>query len=87
LNRSANEIDEFVTTGRRQETSMNHSIYSADRMTHLKIVVVALVAGILVAGLSISARYNSDEGLTQTAQVMKAGKPVVITSSTNSLVR
>ncbi len=29
---------------------MNHSIYSADRMTHLKIVVVALVAGILVAG-------------------------------------
>ena len=34
---------------------MNHSIYSADRMTHLKIVVVALVAGILVAGFSISA--------------------------------
>ena len=67
---------------------MNHSIYSADRMTHLKIVVVALVAGILVAGFSISARYNSsDEGYTQTARVMKAGKAVVITSSTNSLVR
>ena len=67
---------------------MNHSIYSADRTTHLKIVVVALVAGILVAGFSISAaRNNSDEGLTQTARVMKAGKPVVITSSTNSLVR
>ena len=28
---------------------MNHSIYSADRSTHLKIVVVALVAGIAVA--------------------------------------
>ena len=67
---------------------MNHSIYSADGMTHLKIVVVALVAGILVAGFSISARYNSsDEGYTQTARVMKAGKAVVITSSTNSLVR
>jgi hypothetical protein len=67
---------------------MNHSIYSADRMTHLKIVVVALVAGILVAGFSISARYTgSDEGYTQTARVMKAGKPVVITSSNNSLVR
>jgi hypothetical protein len=26
---------------------MNHSIYSADRTTHLKIVVVALCAGIL----------------------------------------
>ena len=30
---------------------MNHSIHSADRATHLKIVVVALVAGIAVAGL------------------------------------
>jgi hypothetical protein len=67
---------------------MNHSFYSADRMTHLKIVVVALFAGILVAGVGISARYTgSDEGYTQTARVMKAGKPVVITSSNNSLVR
>ena len=68
---------------------MNHSIYSADRMTHLKIVVVALVAAIAVAGFSISARNTSDEGLTQTAstRVMKAGKPVVITSSGNSVVR
>ena len=66
---------------------MNHSIYSADRMTHLKIVVVALVAGILVAGFSIAARNSSDEGFTQTARVMKAGKPVVITSSGSSVVR
>jgi hypothetical protein len=66
---------------------MNHSIYSADRMTHLKIVVVALVAGIVVAGLGISARVNSDEGYTQTARVIKAGKPVAVTSSNDSLVR
>ncbi|MCK1337505.1 hypothetical protein ACVW1A_004089 [Bradyrhizobium sp. LB1.3] len=66
---------------------MNHSIYSADRSTHLKIVVVALVAGIVVAGLGITARTSSDEGLTQTARVMKAGKPVAITSSNVSLVR
>jgi hypothetical protein len=66
---------------------MNHSIYSADRTTHIKIVVVALVVGILVAGFSISARNSSDEGFTQTARVMKAGKPVVITSSGNSVVR
>ena len=65
---------------------MNHSIYSADRTTHLKIVVVALVVGILVAGFGISARNSSDEGFTQTARVMKAGKPVVITSSGNSVV-
>ena len=66
---------------------MNHSIYSADRTTHLKIVVIALVVGIVVAGFGISARTTSDEGFTQTARVMKAGKPVAITSSTNSLVR
>jgi hypothetical protein len=71
----------------RQEVCMNHSIYSADRSTHLKIVVVALIAGIAVAGFSISARNSSDEGYTQTARVIKAGKPVAITSSTNSLVR
>jgi hypothetical protein len=88
LNLSVDERDEITRAGRWQETSMNHSIYSADRMTHLKIVVVALVAGILVAGFSISARNSStDEGFTQTARVMKAGKPVVITSSGSSVVR
>ena len=68
---------------------MNHSIYSADRTTHLKIVVVALVAAITVAGFSISAHTTSDEGLTQIAstRVMKAGKPVVVTSSGTSVVR
>jgi ABC-type phosphate transport system substrate-binding protein len=66
---------------------MNHSIYSADRTTHIKIVVVALVAGIAVAGFGISARTNSDEGYSQTARVMKAGKAVTITSSGTSTVR
>jgi hypothetical protein len=66
---------------------MNHSIYSADRSTHLKIVIVALVAGIAVAGFGISARTSSDDGTTQTAKVIKAGKPVAITSSGASVVR
>ncbi|MGD0847865.1 hypothetical protein [Bradyrhizobium sp.] len=66
---------------------MNHSIYSADRSTHLKIVVVALVAGIAVAGFGISARTSSDDGYTQTARVIKAGKPVTVTSSNASVVR
>jgi hypothetical protein len=70
---------------RRQEAHMNHSIHSADRSTHLKIVVLALVAGVVVAGLGISARSNSD--YTQTAHVIKAGKPVVVTSSDASVVR
>jgi hypothetical protein len=66
---------------------MNHSIYSADRMTHLKIVVVALVAAIAVAGLSISARSTSTDDSYQTARVVKAGKAVTITSSNTSMVR
>jgi len=65
---------------------MNHSIYSADRSTHLKIVVVALVAGIAVAAFGISLRSNSDD-YAQTARVMKAGKAVTITSSDTSTVR
>jgi hypothetical protein len=66
---------------------MNHSIYSADRATHLKVVVVALVAGILVAGFTISTRNTASDDGIQTARVMKAGKPVVVTSSGNSTVR
>jgi hypothetical protein len=64
---------------------MNHSIHSADRATHLKIVVVALVAGIVVAGFGISARTNSD--YSQTAHVVKAGKPMAVTSSDAMVVR
>ena len=64
---------------------MNHSFHSADRTTHLKIVVLALVAGIVVAGFGISARTNTD--YTQTAQVGKAGKLMTVTSSTSSMVR
>jgi hypothetical protein len=65
---------------------MNHSIYSADRSTHLKIVVVALIAGIALAGLGISARTSSDD-YTQTARVIKAGKAVTVTSSDTAVVR
>jgi hypothetical protein len=64
---------------------MNHSIHSADKATHLKIVVVALVAGIAVAALGISARSTAD--YSQTAHVVKAGKPVVVTSSDTSKVQ
>jgi hypothetical protein len=65
---------------------MNHSIYSADRTTHLKIVVVALVAGIVVAGFGISAR-TTDDGYAQSARVIKAGAPVAVTNSNASVVR
>lgn len=65
---------------------MNHSIHSADRSTHLKIVVVALIAGIAVAGFGITARTNSSD-YSQTAHVVKAGKAIAVTSSNTSVVR
>jgi len=65
---------------------MNHSIHSADRATHLKIVVVALVAGVAVTAFGIAARSTLDDSQTA-AQVIKAGKPVVVTSSDNAMVR
>jgi hypothetical protein len=87
LNLPANGTDKFAEGRKGREASMNHSIYSADRSTHLKIVVVALVAGIAVAGFGISARNTSDDGYAQTARVIKAGKAVTITSSNTSVVR
>ena len=58
---------------------MNHSIHSADRATHRKIVVVALLAGVLVAGFGLFARSGSD--YTRTARMVKAGEPVTLTNS------
>jgi hypothetical protein len=73
--------------GERQEAGiMNHSIHSADRSTHLKIVIVALVAGTVIAGLGFAARTGSDGG-SQTARVIKAGAPVTFTNSDAVTVR
>ena len=54
---------------------MNYSIYNADRTTHLKIVVVALVASIGIAGFGIAAHINVDDGYSKTARIIKAGQP------------
>ena len=64
---------------------MNHSFHSADRATHRKIVAMALVAGIAVAAFGVAARSNVD--YTETAHVIKAGKPVLVTSSDASTIR
>lgn len=61
----------------------NHSIHSADRNTHLKIVVLALLAGITVIGVGFFAR-SAD---IQTARVIKAGQPTAFSSADTSAVR
>ncbi|CCE02006.1 hypothetical protein [Bradyrhizobium sp. STM 3809] len=66
---------------------MNHSFHSADRSTHLKIVVVALVAGIAVTAFGIAARTNVDYSQTASHAPVKAGKPVAVTSTNDPMVR
>ena len=56
---------------------MNHSIYSADRATHLKIVVVGLLCAVLVAAIGTFA-HVSDVDLG-TTQLVKAGQPTAVT--------
>ena len=55
---------------------MNHSMYSADRTTHLKIVVVGLVCATVVAAIGIFA-HVSDVDLG-TAALVKAGQPTTM---------
>jgi hypothetical protein len=56
---------------------MNHSMYSADRGTHLKIVVIGLVCATVVAVIGIFANVrNLDLG---TAPLVKAGQTTTMT--------
>ena len=70
---------------------MNHSILTADRNTHLKMVTVALVAAIVLVVIGFSARVNNFG--TATAQgesnglVVKAGKLTQITTRDGSVAR
>ncbi len=70
---------------------MNWSMYTADRVTHLKIVVVGLAAALLISTLGITARaYNLGNGImtAQAPAVMKAGGPVFYSGrSTGTTVR
>jgi hypothetical protein len=68
----------------------NFSMFTADRMTHLKVVTVALVCATLVAGLGVAARV-SDASATADgrleATVIKAGKPVTASTSEPRAIR
>jgi hypothetical protein len=59
-------------------------------MTHLKIVVVALVAAIGIAGVGISARLSANDGV-QTARattpVLKATHTIMVSDSEQQVIR
>jgi hypothetical protein len=72
---------------------MNHSIYGADRLTHLKIVVLALIGATVVAGVGIAARDTGTTSGVATARnqelvpVVRAGKSVVVGDRDVSTIR
>ena len=69
---------------------MNWSMYTADRTTHLKIVVVGLTAALLIAVIGIAAQQlnlGTDILTAQAPTVIKAGAPVVFTDRNGSVIR
>ena len=69
---------------------MNYTLMTADRATHLKVVIVSLIASIVIVVGVIAARPSLPDMSTQLearAPVLKAGKPVIWTSSEKVTVR
>ena len=71
---------------------MNFSLLTADRMTHVKIVAVALVAATVVTVVGLTSRVGeSNTSLVSkpapAMQVVKAGKPAIYTSNGALVVR
>lgn len=50
---------------------MNYSIYSVDRVTHLKIVVIALAAAIAMVSISLASHISPD---SDRVAVVRTGK-------------
>ncbi len=68
---------------------MNHSLLTADRTTHLKIVVVALIAAIMVVAVGIGTHLATDEtaGVRSGGPVLRAGKPATYTDRDAPFIR
>lgn len=71
----------------------NSSLSSADGATHVKIVAVSLLAGILVIGVGVTARPNFNDGtaspnrIEASGPVIKAGKPTAFTARDGVTIR
>ncbi|MDC7785113.1 hypothetical protein PQJ75_02475 [Rhodoplanes sp. TEM] len=66
----------------------NASLATADRLTHLKVVVLALVASIAIMVIGITAHAVDDTRAYGVAAVpVKAGKVMVSTTDAPTLVR
>jgi ABC-type proline/glycine betaine transport system permease subunit len=61
----------------------NTSMFTADRMTHLKIVVVSLVCATLVAAVGVTSRITDAGNGRLEAAVIKAGTPMTASNDAN----
>ena len=69
---------------------MNWSMYTVDRSTHVKIVVVGLLAALIISVISITAsqvNLGTDIMTAQGPTVIKAGAPLVFTDRSGPVVR
>jgi ABC-type proline/glycine betaine transport system permease subunit len=61
----------------------NTSMFTADRMTHLKIVVVSLVCATVVAAVGVTSRITDAGNGRLEAAVIKAGTPMTASNDAN----
>ncbi len=65
----------------------NSSMLTADRMTHLKVVVVALVGATMVAGIGVAARISDAPAGRLEATVIKVAPPVTAAAPGQTSIR
>ena len=68
----------------------NFSLLTADRATHLKVVAVALVCAMMVAGIGLAARVTDQSAASDgrlEATVIKPGTPVTASASEPRTIR
>jgi hypothetical protein len=70
---------------------MSHSMYGADRNTHMKVVAVGVLCALAVVAVGLTARV-SDVNVAGTngaieRVVTRAGAPAALTSNTENTIR
>jgi len=72
---------------------MSHSMYSAGRTTHLKVVVLSLICAIVFALVGLTARVSQMDGARTTSRieasglVIRARTPKSVTSNEQNTIR
>jgi hypothetical protein len=65
----------------------NSSLLTADRTTHLKIVLVSLICATVIAGMAIASRMSDAAGSRAEHVVIKVGPPVTAAAEQARTIR